>query len=151
MRISRISIANFRSIKDLTVNLPHVCALVGPNNAGKSNLLEAIHRVIGRDWVSKTSFRFILALCRFMSSPIIPPKNPVGHESCRAMNLGGVMHVPFLWLRTEEEGPSDRQSTDASDGAVDSRVVPSRHLILHANDSQSSFSPVLRISARGIS
>src|ERR1700724_1141367 len=56
MRISRVSITNFRSIKDLTVNVPQIFALVGPNNSGKSNLLEAIHRVIGRDWVSKASF-----------------------------------------------------------------------------------------------
>lgn len=56
MQISRIQINNFRSIKHLDMELPQICALVGPNNAGKSNLLLAIQRVLGRDWVSANSF-----------------------------------------------------------------------------------------------
>ena len=56
MKISRLKIRNFRSIKSLDINLPQICALVGPNNAGKSNILLAIQRVLGRDWVSVTSF-----------------------------------------------------------------------------------------------
>jgi putative ATP-dependent endonuclease of OLD family len=56
MRISRLVISNFRSIQHLDIELPQICALVGPNNAGKSNILLAIHRVLGRDWVSVSSF-----------------------------------------------------------------------------------------------
>jgi len=56
MRISQLVIKNFRSIKDLDIELPQICALVGPNNAGKSNILLAIQRVLGRDWVSVSSF-----------------------------------------------------------------------------------------------
>lgn len=56
MRISRLRIQNFRSIKTLDITLPQICALVGPNNAGKSNILLAIQRVLGREWVSVTSF-----------------------------------------------------------------------------------------------
>jgi putative ATP-dependent endonuclease of OLD family len=56
LRISRLNVRNFRSIKVLDTGLPQICALVGPNNAGKSNILLAIQRVIGRDWVSVTSF-----------------------------------------------------------------------------------------------
>lgn len=56
MRISKIRIENFRSIKSLDLKVPSVCCLVGPNNAGKSNLLLAIQRVLGRDWVSVNSF-----------------------------------------------------------------------------------------------
>lgn len=56
MRISRLKIDNFRSIKHLDVELPQVCALVGPNNAGKSNILMALHKVLAREWVSVTSF-----------------------------------------------------------------------------------------------
>src|ERR1039458_8384487 len=33
-----------------------VCALVGPNNAGKTNLLMAMNRVLGRDWVRVQDF-----------------------------------------------------------------------------------------------
>lgn len=56
MRISRLQVSNFRSIKALDIELPQICALVGPNNAGKSNILLAIQRVLGRDWVSVSSF-----------------------------------------------------------------------------------------------
>lgn len=56
MKISRLAIKNFRSIKDLDFELPQICALVGPNNAGKSNILLAVQRVLGRDWVSVSSF-----------------------------------------------------------------------------------------------
>jgi predicted ATP-dependent endonuclease of OLD family len=56
MRITRLAISNFRSIQSLETELPQICALVGPNNAGKSNILRAIQRVLGRDWISVSSF-----------------------------------------------------------------------------------------------
>ncbi|MES9874626.1 MAG: AAA family ATPase [Candidatus Sedimenticola sp. 6PFRAG7] len=56
MRISRLRVKNFRSVEDLDIPLPQICALVGPNNAGKTNLLEAIRRVLGTSWVSVSSF-----------------------------------------------------------------------------------------------
>jgi putative ATP-dependent endonuclease of OLD family len=45
-----------RSIKELDIELPQICALVGPNNAGKRNILRANQRVLGRDWVRVSSF-----------------------------------------------------------------------------------------------
>src|SRR5229473_2417765 len=56
MRISRLQITNFRSIKHLDFDISQVCCLVGPNNAGKSNILSAIRRVLAWDWVSVRSF-----------------------------------------------------------------------------------------------
>lgn len=56
MIIKTIQIENFRSIKKLELNMPKICALVGPNNAGKSNILAAIYKVLGRDWISVSSF-----------------------------------------------------------------------------------------------
>jgi putative ATP-dependent endonuclease of the OLD family len=56
MRITRLSIQNFRSIEDLAFDVPQVCALIGPNNAGKSNILEALRRVLGTNWVTVSSF-----------------------------------------------------------------------------------------------
>ncbi|HAT9838153.1 AAA family ATPase [Legionella pneumophila] len=52
MRISNIKIKNFKSIEDLDISLPQISALVGSNNAGKSNILEAIRRVLGSAWVN---------------------------------------------------------------------------------------------------
>jgi putative ATP-dependent endonuclease of the OLD family len=56
MRISRVKIKNFRSIQELDIELPQVCALVGPNNVGKTNILEAIKRVLDRSWVRVADF-----------------------------------------------------------------------------------------------
>jgi putative ATP-dependent endonuclease of the OLD family len=42
MRIREIRIHNYRSIKDLTLECQPLVALVGPNNAGKSNILSAL-------------------------------------------------------------------------------------------------------------
>src|SRR5260370_34788448 len=56
MRIARLVVKNFRSIEALDVTLGQVSALIGPNNSGKSNILAAIHRVLGRDWVRVSDF-----------------------------------------------------------------------------------------------
>jgi len=56
VRISRLSIENFRSIESVSFAVPRICALVGPNNAGKSNILESLRRVLGTNWVSASSF-----------------------------------------------------------------------------------------------
>jgi predicted ATP-dependent endonuclease of OLD family len=56
MRISRLQVQNFRSIRELDIEVPQICALVGPNNAGKSNILLAIQRVLERDWVTVKAF-----------------------------------------------------------------------------------------------
>jgi len=56
MRISLLQIENFRSIKQLNVELSQMNCLVGPNNAGKSNIMLAIQQVLGRDWVTVSSF-----------------------------------------------------------------------------------------------
>ena len=56
MRIKKVEIKNFRSIKDLTFEIPQVCALVGPNNSGKSNILNAIQKVLAPSWLRVSSF-----------------------------------------------------------------------------------------------
>jgi putative ATP-dependent endonuclease of the OLD family len=55
MRLKRIKVENFRSVQALEIELPQVCAIVGPNNAGKSNILEAMRRVLGSDWAPRVS------------------------------------------------------------------------------------------------
>ena len=52
MRLTTVSVRNFRCIKDLTVDLDETTVLVGENNSGKTAFLEAIRicleRVRGR-------------------------------------------------------------------------------------------------------
>ena len=55
MRISEIYIKNFRSIKEETIVFPDsgILALVGANNAGKSNILKAVNNILGDTWFGK--------------------------------------------------------------------------------------------------
>ncbi len=52
MKIFQIHIENFRSIKNLDLEFPEsgILTLVGPNNAGKSNILRAINNILGDQW-----------------------------------------------------------------------------------------------------
>ena len=49
MRLTKISIRQYRSIDQIDLTLPDKQPLIlfGPNNAGKSNILSAIDRIIG--------------------------------------------------------------------------------------------------------
>ncbi|MCK4444734.1 MAG: ATP-dependent endonuclease, partial [Thermoplasmata archaeon] len=42
MKIKQVSIENYRSIKDVTVNLQNLTGLIGENNVGKTNILTAL-------------------------------------------------------------------------------------------------------------
>jgi putative ATP-dependent endonuclease of OLD family len=42
MKLRRLCIHNYRSIKDLEIDVPELLTLVGPNNHGKSNILRAL-------------------------------------------------------------------------------------------------------------
>lgn len=53
MKIAKIEITNFRSIKHLVVLPQQLCALIGPNSVGKTNILKAIDLVIGEGWTTK--------------------------------------------------------------------------------------------------
>lgn len=50
MRITRIHIQNFRSIKDLTVDLGETTVFIGQNNAGKTAIIDAVRIVLTRRW-----------------------------------------------------------------------------------------------------
>ena len=49
MKLNSITIQHYRSIENVTISLPKNKPLVlfGPNNAGKSNILSAVNRIIG--------------------------------------------------------------------------------------------------------
>jgi putative ATP-dependent endonuclease of OLD family len=47
LRLTHVEIENFRSIKELEFDPARLCALIGPNNAGKSNILAALEVLLG--------------------------------------------------------------------------------------------------------
>ncbi len=53
MAINNIHIKNFRSIKELDLELGPVNALIGLNNSGKSNVLRALNLVLGETWPTR--------------------------------------------------------------------------------------------------
>ena len=50
MRVSRIEIRNFRSIRHAVVDLGETTVFVGPNNAGKTAILDALRIALTRRW-----------------------------------------------------------------------------------------------------
>lgn len=50
MRITRLRIENFRSIKTLEIELGNTTVFIGPNNAGKTAILDAIRIALTRRW-----------------------------------------------------------------------------------------------------
>lgn len=53
MRISRLTINNFRGIQSACIYLPKHCCLIGDNNAGKTTILEAIDLALGPDRLNR--------------------------------------------------------------------------------------------------
>lgn len=50
MKISRVRIENFRSIKDLAIELGPTTVFIGPNDSGKTAILDAVRIVLTRRW-----------------------------------------------------------------------------------------------------
>ena len=47
IKITEVRVSNFRSLKDVVVKLDDITLLIGANNAGKTNFLDAISVAIG--------------------------------------------------------------------------------------------------------
>ncbi len=76
MRITRISIRNFRSIRHLVVDLGETTVFVGPNNAGKTAILDALRIALTRRWGQHgTGFTEYDV---HLDSDIVDPKNSPG-------------------------------------------------------------------------
>lgn len=50
MRITRLEISNFRSIRHMAIDLSDTTVFVGPNNAGKTAILDALRIALTRRW-----------------------------------------------------------------------------------------------------
>lgn len=55
MKLSKVKIRNFKSIKELDFDFPSsgILVLVGENNSGKSNIIRAIDLICGENWIGK--------------------------------------------------------------------------------------------------
>jgi putative ATP-dependent endonuclease of OLD family len=50
MRLTRLRIENFRSIRQLNIELGDTTVFIGPNNAGKTAILDAVRIALTRRW-----------------------------------------------------------------------------------------------------
>ena len=52
MRLNRIVIEHYRSIERIEIRLPYQKPLIlfGSNNAGKSNIISAVEKILGTRW-----------------------------------------------------------------------------------------------------
>lgn len=55
MRITRLRIENFRSIRNLDIELGDTSVFIGPNNVGKTAILDAVRLVLTRRWGQRGS------------------------------------------------------------------------------------------------
>lgn len=53
MKVVRLSISNFRGIKSAEIHFDGHALMVGPNNVGKSTILEALDLVLGPDRLTR--------------------------------------------------------------------------------------------------
>src|SRR5258708_13076522 len=90
MRITRLRIENFRSIRNLDIDLGDTTVFIGPNNAGKTAILDAVRIVLTRRWGQRgTGFtEYDIHLATQNDDP--KTSNPVSIE-----------------LRTEESAPGE--------------------------------------------
>ena len=65
--LDRLTVRNFKSLADVTVEFPRFAVLFGPNAAGKSNLLDAVAAL---SWIGNA---------RTLSDALAPPLPVRGH------------------------------------------------------------------------
>ncbi len=57
MIIKSFTIKNYRSIKELTLKPKNLCALIGPNSVGKTNILRALDILLGETYPTERAFK----------------------------------------------------------------------------------------------
>jgi predicted ATP-dependent endonuclease of OLD family len=128
MRIRRLQIEGFRSLKAIDFDVPQICALVGPNNSGKSNLLDALRRVLGRDWVTVSSFSEDDVWKRDPDGDAVikisldPPLQYVKLKGSDPVEIHGLSHQFTRYKRGEKKGLR-RLETGCLDNKGDPPVV----------------------------
>lgn len=78
--IKYLTISNFRSIKYLKIEPHELCALVGPNSCGKTNILKAIDLVLGEGWTTKAKVA-----------------RELFYDPTKAINIVIELSKPILW------------------------------------------------------
>ncbi len=124
MRIERVSIQNWRSIKDVEFCPADISVLVGANNAGKTNILSAINFLLGEKWpmpanLSDTDFfqasrRFPIRIQLSFSSAAISRLDFDSHRSPYALQAFDVNDTPIRGFSNADREKLNFVYVDAS-------------------------------------
>lgn len=147
MRVSFLKVQNYRSIQSMAIKIPQVCALVGPNNSGKSNILRALKRVLEKNWVKVDSFNEDEVYGRIPDNDIqisVQLEPPVQYEKNRQkVEIHG---IGYRWTRYKI-GPSKgkRRLVDIIlDHRGETPKIPEKP---HTSGVRSNMLPLLEIPA----
>ena len=132
MRLTRIEIRHFRSIRHLVLDLDETTVLIGPNNAGKSAILDAMRLALTRPW-GKTGVGEAPsgASIRICAEESVPGEWPRGGEenpdsNARSGLNGGRRSLVLVtrFARNRESGKveSRRRLLEAVDGSPPGRT-----------------------------
>jgi putative ATP-dependent endonuclease of the OLD family len=108
MRIKRVHIQNYRSIKDLEFYPSDICALVGENNAGKTNILCALNLLLGEVYPSKRS---------------IEPADYFEQDTSKAINIEvefdrDPSNIEKVWFTAPWDGRTEAKVQYAGNGSA---------------------------------
>jgi len=98
MKLSRVEIKNYRSIQELSLDLDPKCRiLVGINESGKTNILDALNLLDPKVVTTQRDLRepglheaqITEARVRFIFRDGWPGRNPLGDCGCPVLGFGG--------------------------------------------------------------
>jgi len=95
--IKSISIINYRSIKEIYIEPNPLCAIIGANSVGKTNVLKAVDLILGEGWATKA--KVAKELFNDTSKPIeirIDFKSSIPHNY-----YGTEVNIHYITLRME--------------------------------------------------
>ena len=110
MRITRIEIRNFRSIRHLALELGDTTAFIGPNNVGKTAILDAVRLALTRRW-GQSGTRFSRTDVRE-----VPGRSDEESPSSASIALRVEESVPGEWLRGTAETPHSTNEPKLNEG-----------------------------------
>jgi predicted ATP-dependent endonuclease of OLD family len=127
--LQKVSIQNFKSLKDVTLELQKVNLLIGPNNSGKSNFLKALEllanyvqgKEIAFDYLMNSHYKKHLNrrdLISLTSSVLLSQENIVHHlEICPIPSEKKISYAAFIGHLQDEQRDfqlhfPDRESMD---------------------------------------
>lgn len=120
-RLAQISITNFRSCKDVTLPLDDFTAIVGYNNAGKSNILSAIEWLLDASALAATDFNELNHPVRVSGtisgiSPALVAKMPPAQQKAITPYL--VKEALQLRRTMEQPGAASTAKIEVRDPAI---------------------------------